>query len=163
DVIDLGVGNTAAYRRAQSLAWSWLVQYQLETDRWSGFSPPSPWGAAAPPPSGRAGGKPPPGPTGRAVDASADFEGAKRGLSCCGRREQNTYWFSDGYADYLRSFNWAMVSRPELAPKGQNHLLGSTSVVRSVSYARNRVACTTFSPAAREVLRLRFRPTRVVG
>ena len=56
-----------------------------------------------------------------------------------------------------------MALLPELAPKRQNHLLGSTSVVRSVAYARNRVTYTTFAAAATEVLRLRFRPVRVVG
>jgi hypothetical protein len=84
-------------------------------------------------------------------------------VSCCGRRPQNTYWFSDGYADYLRSFNWAMALLPELAPKGQNHLLGSSSVVQSVSYGRNRVTYTTFAKSANEVLRLRFRPNDVIG
>ncbi|MFL6029150.1 MAG: alpha/beta hydrolase family protein [Gaiellaceae bacterium] len=84
-------------------------------------------------------------------------------ISCCGQRSQNTYWFSDGYADYLRSFNWAMAWLPELAPKRQNHVLGSTSVVRAVSYGRDSVAYTTFAPAATDVLRLRFRPARVSG
>jgi hypothetical protein len=84
-------------------------------------------------------------------------------VSCCGQRPQNTYWFSDGYADYLRSFNWGMALLPELAPKRQNHLLGSSSVVQGVAYGRNRVTYTTFAESATEVLRLRFRPTRVVG
>ena len=84
-------------------------------------------------------------------------------VSCCGQRPQNTYWFSDGYADYLRSFNWGMAVLPELAPKRQNHLLGSSSVVRSVSYARNRVSYTTFAETGTDVLRLRFRPTSVTG
>ena len=84
-------------------------------------------------------------------------------ISCCGQRPQNTYWFSDGYADYLRSFNWGMALLPELAPKRQNHLLGSSSVVQSVSYGRNRVAYTTFAASAKDVLRLKFRPTAISG
>jgi hypothetical protein len=56
-----------------------------------------------------------------------------------------------------------MASLPELAPKRQNHLLGSTSVVRAVSYGRNRVSYTTFAETGSEVLRLRFRPTNVAG
>ena len=56
-----------------------------------------------------------------------------------------------------------MAWLPELAPKRQDHVLGSTSVVRAVSYGRDRVAYTTFSPAATDVLRLRFRPARVSG
>ena len=52
---------------------------------------------------------------------------------------------------------------PELAPKRQNHLLGSSTVVRSVAYGRNRVVYTTFAPEATEVLRVRFRPTQISG
>jgi hypothetical protein len=240
DLIELGAGNTDAYRHAQTLAWSWLVRYQLESDRWSGFYEDVPYNPAsrnqaAPtltalylmrdpvrdplwqqhattllhyvrarfgrgPFAGawaideqRAPGKPgccsPVGlgsTTSRWAVANAQLyartgdhrarELAVRSLnyatyfadsnglvSCCGRRPQNTYWFSDGYADYMRSFNWAMALLPELAPQRQNHLLGSSSVVRSVSYRRNRVSYTTFSAPANEVLRLRFRPTRVAG
>jgi hypothetical protein len=56
-----------------------------------------------------------------------------------------------------------MAVLPELAPKRQNHLLGSTSVVRSVSYGRNRVSYETFADSGEEVLRLRFRPATVAG
>ena len=99
----------------------------------------------------------------RSLNYATYFAGRNGLVSCCGRRPQNTYWFSDGYADYLRSFSWAMALLPELAPKRQNHLLGSSSVVRSVAYARNRVTYTTFAAAATEVLRLRFRPLQVAG
>lgn len=84
-------------------------------------------------------------------------------VSCCGQRPQNTYWFSDGYSDYLRSFNWALRWLPELAPKRQNHVLGSTSVVQRVAYGRNRVVYTTFNPSAVDELRLRFAPAHVDG
>jgi hypothetical protein len=99
----------------------------------------------------------------RSLNYATYFARANGLVSCCGQRPQNTYWFSDGYSDYLRSFNWAMAWLPELAPRRQNHVLGSTSVVRTVSYARNRVAYTTFAAAAEEVLRVRFRPARVSG
>jgi hypothetical protein len=82
-------------------------------------------------------------------------------ISCCGQRAGNTFWFSDGYGDYLRSFNWALAALPELAPKRQNHLLGSDSVVQSVEYALGSVAYRTFDTHSREVLRLRFRPRQV--
>jgi hypothetical protein len=84
-------------------------------------------------------------------------------VSCCGTTGRNTHWFSDGYGDYLRSFNWAMAAIPELAPQGKNHLLGSTSVVQSVSYAPGRVAYRTFDRRAVEVLRLSYRPARVLA
>jgi hypothetical protein len=240
DLIDLGAGDTAAYRRAQTLAWSWLVEHQLDTGRWSGFYEDVPYNPrsrnqavptltalyllrkpekdplwqrhaaallsyvrahfARGPYVGawaideqRAPGKPgccsPVGlgsTTSRWAVANAElslrtgdtrarelavrslnyatyFAAGDGRISCCGKRPQNTYWFSDGYADYLRSFNWAMALLPELAPERQNHVLGSSSVVRSVSYARNRVSYTTFADTAQDVLRLRFRPTSVSG
>jgi poly(3-hydroxybutyrate) depolymerase len=82
-------------------------------------------------------------------------------IACCGRRPQNTYWFSDGYGDYLRSFNWAMAAIPEFAPKRQNHLLGSSSVVQAVSYGRAGVGYRTFDARAVDVLRLAYRPAGV--
>jgi poly(3-hydroxybutyrate) depolymerase len=82
-------------------------------------------------------------------------------IACCGRRPQNTYWFSDGYGDYLRSFNWAMAAVPEFAPKRQNHLLGSSSVVQRVSYRRTGISYRTFDAHAVEVLRLAYRPMAV--
>jgi hypothetical protein len=99
----------------------------------------------------------------RSLNYSTYFARADGRVSCCGQRSTNTYWYSDGYSDYLRSFNWAMAAMPELAPKGQNHLLGSSSVVQAVSYGKRRVSYRTFSPQASEVLRLTFRPTRVEG
>jgi hypothetical protein len=99
----------------------------------------------------------------RSLNYATYFAAGNGLISCCGKRRHNTYWFSDGYADYLRSFNWAMAALPELAPKGQNHLLGSSSVVQAVSYGRTRVAYRTFDPSSSEVLRLSFQPKRVVG
>ena len=240
DLIELGLGDTAAYRRAQTLAWSWLVRYQLETDRWSGFYEDVPYNPASrnqavptltalyllhDPPKDplwqrhaatllsyvrRHFGRGPfagawaideqraPGRPGccsrvglgsttsrwavanavlylrtgdtrarelavRSLNYATYFAAADGRVSCCGQRSQNTYWFSDGYADYLRSFNWGMAVLPELAPKRQNHLLGSSSVVRSVTYGLNRVSYTTFADTANDVLRLRFRPTSVAG
>ena len=84
-------------------------------------------------------------------------------ISCCGQRRHNTYWFSDGYGDYLRSFNWAMAALPELAPKGESHLLGSSSVVQAVDYGARGLAYRTFDERSVEVLRLPYRPGRVVA
>ena len=66
-------------------------------------------------------------------------------------------------ADYLRSFNWAMAAMPELAPKGQSHLLGSSSVVQAVEYGRGRLAYRTFDAKSVEVVRLAYRPGKVVA
>jgi hypothetical protein len=99
----------------------------------------------------------------RSLSYATYFAAGDGRISCCGRRPQNTYWFSDGYGDYLRSFNWAMAAMPELAPKRRNHLLGSSSVVQAVSYAKRTVEYRTFATKSVEVLRLSFRPKRVVA
>jgi hypothetical protein len=56
-----------------------------------------------------------------------------------------------------------MAAIPELAPKRRDHLLGSSSVVQSVSYGRRRVMYRTFDASGTEVLRLAFRPRRIVA
>jgi hypothetical protein len=99
----------------------------------------------------------------RSLSYATYFEAGNGRISCCGQRPGNTFWFSDGYGDYLRSFNWAMAAMPELAPKRQNHLLGSSSVVQSVAYSRGAVAYRTFDAYSTEVLRLRFRPRGVTA
>lgn len=91
----------------------------------------------------------------------ADSDGR---ISCCGQSfGVIQYWFSDGYSDYLRSFNWSMAAIPELAPDGQSHLLGSTSVVQMVTYGHDRITYRTFDADATDVLRLAFRPLTVTA
>jgi pimeloyl-ACP methyl ester carboxylesterase len=99
----------------------------------------------------------------RSLSYATYFDAHGGRISCCGQRSGNTFWFSDGYGDYLRSFNWAMAAMPELAPKRQSHLLGSSSVVQSVAYSRDRVAYRSFDAGSTEVLRLRFRPRSVTA
>jgi len=70
-------------------------------------------------------------------------------------------WFSDGYGDYLRHFERGMASVPEWAPSKEPHLLGSTSVVRTVQYGSNRIDYLTFDDQSREVLKLREAPLAV--
>jgi hypothetical protein len=71
------------------------------------------------------------------------------------------WWFSDGYGDYIRHFLVAMAAVPDWAPRRQDHLLRSTSVVNRVDYRPGRIAWTTFDPEASDTLRLTFRPTSV--
>lgn len=74
----------------------------------------------------------------------------------------NQIWFTDGYGDYIRHFMDGIAAVPEWAPAGQNHLLGSTSIVRSVSYAvANEVTYQTVDAAATDVLRVAFTPAVV--
>jgi hypothetical protein len=99
----------------------------------------------------------------RSLNYATYFARSDGRIACCGLRPLNNYWFSAGYADYLRNFNWAMAAIPELAPKGQNHLLGSSSVVQDVSYRPGGVRYRTFDPRATEVLRLTYPPARVLA
>lgn len=99
----------------------------------------------------------------RSLNYATYYAASDGKISCCGEGFGGQYWFSDGYADYLRHFNWAMGAVPEWAPKRQNHLLRSSSVVQKVTYGPHSVAYRTFDAAAREVLRLKFRPTAVTA
>jgi len=70
-------------------------------------------------------------------------------------------WFSDGYTDYIRHFMEGIAAVPEWAPAGENHLLKSTSVVKTIQYKANTIAYKTFDSAAKEVLRLAVKPVSV--
>jgi hypothetical protein len=82
-------------------------------------------------------------------------------ISCCGIGFGGQYWFSDGYSDYLRHFNWVMGAMPELAPVKQDHLLRSSSVVQRVQYGEGSLHYRTFDKDSTEVLRLSYRPARI--
>jgi hypothetical protein len=77
------------------------------------------------------------------------------------RYPNDDIWLTDGYGDYVRHFLRAMAAAPELAPAGQNHLLGGSSVVSRVEYQDKQVAYATFDAHGQEVLRIRFAPGRV--
>jgi hypothetical protein len=76
---------------------------------------------------------------------------------------EDEFWFSDGYADYIRHFLAGMASVPEWSPPGEDHLLRSSSVVRKMNYAPGKLSYTTFDGDATEVFRLAFRPARVTA
>jgi hypothetical protein len=54
-----------------------------------------------------------------------------------------------------------MGALPDLGPRGQDHVLASTSVVQQVAYAKRTVTYRTFHADGTETLRLTFRPTTV--
>lgn len=98
----------------------------------------------------------------RSLNYATYFASSDGKISCCGTALDGLqYWFTDGYSDYLRHFNWSMGAIPDLAPMGQDHLLRSSSAVQHVAYGPHRVSYRTFDEAATEVLRLHFRPTRI--
>jgi hypothetical protein len=85
-----------------------------------------------------------------------DFDGRNR-------YPNDDIWLTDGYGDYVRHYLRAMASAPELAPRGQDHLLRSTSVVKRIVYGRGRVEYETAEPASQELLRIAFEPARVAA
>jgi hypothetical protein len=72
-------------------------------------------------------------------------------------------WWADGYADYIRHFMAGLGSVPEWSPPGQDHLLRSTSVVRSVAYQPHEIRYSVFDNISTEVLWLTFSPVRVMA
>ena len=72
-------------------------------------------------------------------------------------------WFTDGHGDYIRHFMLAIGAVPEWAPAGENHLLRSTSVVRSITYGPTGIDYETFDSTATEVLRLSSAPLNVLA
>lgn len=72
-------------------------------------------------------------------------------------------WFTDGHGDYVRHFMLALKAVPEWAPAGQNHITGSTTVIKSVTYdpGSNNISYTTFDAGSTETLRVAFAPMDV--
>ena len=99
----------------------------------------------------------------RSLNYGTYFAGSDGRIACCGVDYTASYWFSDGYSDYMRHFQWAMGAVPEFAPTGVDHVLRSSSVVQKVKYASRSVEYKTFDAAATEVLRLSFKPVQVTA
>lgn len=77
------------------------------------------------------------------------------------RYPRDDIWLTDGYGDYVQHYLRSMAALPKLAPKGQNHLLRTSSVVRKISYDNSKVSYTTFDPMSRELLTIAYTPTQV--
>lgn len=73
-------------------------------------------------------------------------------------------WLTDGYGDYVRHYLRAMAASPDLAPADQNHLLRTTSVIKTIQYGADRIAYTKFDARSVELLKLgAWTPGRVTG
>jgi hypothetical protein len=99
----------------------------------------------------------------RSMNYATYFARSDGRIACCGEDYHAPYWFSDGYADYLRHFIWTMGALPDLAPMGEDHILRSSSVIQKVSYRSGRVSYKTFDTEGIAVLRLTFKPTRIMA
>lgn len=92
---------------------------------------------------------------------NATYSCEKDGFVRVGPTWSSEVWFSDGYSDYIKHFIEGMAAIPEWAPAGENHLLRSTSVVKSISYKPTEINYTTFYDASSEVLRLTAKPVSI--
>ena len=100
----------------------------------------------------------------RSLNYATYFAASDGKIACCGAGASSSlYWFEDGYADAGRSFIWGMGAIPEFAPVGRDHLLRSSSVVQKVSYAKRKIEFQTFDKTGTEVLRLSFKPNRILA
>jgi hypothetical protein len=67
-------------------------------------------------------------------------------------------WLTDGYGDYVRHYLRALYWIPELASFKSNAILGSTSLITSVSYDLGAVTYTTSDNSSYEKIVLVMRP-----
>lgn len=70
------------------------------------------------------------------------------------RYPRDDIWLTDGYGDYVRHYLRAMAAQPELAPNDQNHLLRTSSIIRSISYNADRITYAKFDTRSTERLKL---------
>jgi hypothetical protein len=73
-------------------------------------------------------------------------------------------WLTDGYGDYVRHYLRSMAASPDLAPRDQNHLLRSSSVIKTIQYGADRIVYTKFDASSSERLKLgAWAPGKVTG
>lgn len=77
--------------------------------------------------------------------------------------DTSSVWYSDGYGDFIRHFMWGMGSVPEWSPAGEDHLLKSSSVVKTIFYTPGNISYTTFDASSQEKFRLSFTPVIVTA
>jgi hypothetical protein len=80
------------------------------------------------------------------------------GIVKVGPSDREGFWFTDGYGDYMRHFLAGLGSVPDWAPRSENHLVRSSSVVKRVRYAEGELRYRTFDDRAVDRLVLRAPP-----
>jgi hypothetical protein len=80
--------------------------------------------------------------------------------------DPNTYeiWWTDGYGDYVRHLLRSMAAAPELAPPNQNHLLQTSSVIRTVHYEPKQITYIKFDGKSVDLLKIgKGKPKSITG
>lgn len=70
------------------------------------------------------------------------------------RYPKDDVWLTDGYGDYVRHYLRAMASTPELAPRDENHLLRTTSVIQNIIYSADSITYRKFDVRSQERFKL---------
>ncbi len=70
-------------------------------------------------------------------------------------------WFTDCHGDYVQHIFAAMGAVPEWAPRNENHLLRSSSIVQYIEYNRNSIHYRTFDAESTEVFRMSTKPETI--
>jgi hypothetical protein len=63
-------------------------------------------------------------------------------------------WLTDGYGDFVRHYIHAMASDPGLAPGNREHLLRTTSVIRSIEYGKSSIRYEKYDADSEELFKL---------
>ena len=93
----------------------------------------------------------------------ASYGCRKDGLVKTSIDEGTGYWFSDGYGDYMRHFLRGMASVPQWAPSDENHILKSSSIIRSIKYGADKIVYKTFDPESMELIKLAHQPKEILA
>jgi hypothetical protein len=103
----------------------------------------------------------------RSLSYATYFLDDKNQVNCCGADfsdRWDSYDFEDSYGDAERSFSWAIAADPALfAPPRQDHVVASSSIIRSVKYEAQRVSYITFDQTSTETIRLSFLPESITA
>ncbi len=70
-------------------------------------------------------------------------------------------WLTDGYGDYVRHYLRAMAAMPNLAPDNGDHLLRSSSIVKSIDYLRSVITYNLFDNHSQDIFRLTNKPVQI--
>ena len=74
----------------------------------------------------------------------------------------NAVWLTDGYGDYVRHYLRAMAAAPQLAPMEEDHLLKTSSIIRSISYEIPEINYSVYDKASTELFHLTAKPERIL-
>jgi hypothetical protein len=65
--------------------------------------------------------------------------------------------------NYVPHFLEGMAELPEMAPADADHIIGSDSIIKKVTYLPGRIHYVTFEPCGNEILRITFKPQTVMA